>query len=231
MEQAEIMQLLKEAADPNCPGQRVTSIQCLLGHASPAMGSDGVFRFDSSNGGLLSVVDRLFTQTYKNCRQKFPDLFPVFALICGGKDVDIDWSLMEKCGNGKIRRCFVEQENYILSAKRVNEIYNDCLWSEDKFSNEDALQVFSGVMRKAFLSKTNLKKHEEEIFKMLIELPDEFMQSKGGGWAFVNACIDKNNNQWAEQQTMEYLFMLGIGIDKVKAYIPLGVYTYFVVLD
>ncbi|NQT49448.1 hypothetical protein HQ571_02010 [Candidatus Kuenenbacteria bacterium] len=56
---------------------------------------------------------------------------------------------------------------------------------------------------------------------MLAELPDEFKESGGGGMSFMNACYDRNGNQWTGMhKRMEELFQLGIGIKKAKCLMP-----------
>ena len=42
----------------------------------------------------------------------------------------------------------------------------------------------------------------------------------GGGWSFLQACVDKNGNHWGEHSNMEELFCLGIAIGKVESLLP-----------
>lgn len=96
-----------------------------------------------------------------------------------------------------------------LSAKRVSELFNECL--------KDAGQEVDGVLHKAVLDVAG---HEDEITTMLAELPDEFHADKGGGWTFLNACMDRHGHHWAEHPTMEKLFMLGIAAGKARWQLP-----------
>jgi hypothetical protein len=62
---------------------------------------------------------------------------------------------------------------------------------------------------------------EDEIGDMLDELPAEFQASGGGGWTFLNACNDKDGNQWTGMHAvMEQLFCLGIAAGKARWTIP-----------
>ena len=109
--------------------------------------------------------------------------------------------------------------NKILTADRVEKIFTECLFNENE--STDGSVKAEGIMTSVGFHPGRLAKHQAEIISMLNELPDEFQQSKGGGWTFLNACNDKHGNQWTGLHvTMEQLFLLGIGINKVKFLIP-----------
>ena len=94
-------------------------------------------------------------------------------------------------------------------------------------------------MNDACFDEKALDTHKDEIIEMLMELPDEFKASGGGGWSFLNMCLDRNGTQWADLHvTMEKLLLLGIGIKKAKYLMPRpfwktfpGKMPYFIILD
>jgi hypothetical protein len=56
---------------------------------------------------------------------------------------------------------------------------------------------------------------------MLLELPDTFMKTKGGGWSFLNACMNKNGEQWtAFHPKVQELFCLGLALDICSYTLP-----------
>ncbi len=109
--------------------------------------------------------------------------------------------------------------NKILSAEAVNAIFQDCLFKND----EDASNHIKaeGIVHNAEFHPDRLNSNKDVIEAMLDELPNEFKESGGGGWSFLNACNDKHGNQWTGLHlAMEQLILLGIAIDKVKCLIP-----------
>lgn len=124
-----------------------------------------------------------------------------------------------------------------LSTKRVENVFMDCLFrgGEDTSSHVKA----EGITTNVGFHPERLKNHETEIIEMLNELPDEFKETSGGGMSFLNACNDKQGNQWTSfHHTMEQLFQLGIASGKVKLLLPRkmwgvlpGGMPYYVILD
>jgi len=95
----------------------------------------------------------------------------------------------------------------------------DCLFKE----GEDTSNYVKaeGIMTNVGFHPERLASHKAEVDEMLAELPDEFKKSMGGGWSFLNACNDKNGNQWTDlQKTMEQLVLLGIALGVVKFQLP-----------
>lgn len=82
-----------------------------------------------------------------------------------------------------------------------------------------------GIMLPARFDKRRLADHAELIAGLLGELPDEFKASGGGGWSFLNACMDRHGRQWTGMHsTMDKLFMLGAGIGMVECQMPRDVW-------
>jgi hypothetical protein len=101
----------------------------------------------------------------------------------------------------------------MITSDRVSEIF------EATISNTGDIEVEG--LTKCIFSREKIEPYQDEIFEMLKCLPDNFMQSKGGGWSFLNACQDNKGNQWTgSQRYMEQLFLLGMAIGKVNLLMP-----------
>jgi hypothetical protein len=103
-----------------------------------------------------------------------------------------------------------------LTDERVRALFFACL-----HATGDPVRV-EGVVTRTELDRQQLEAHRAEIEALLDELPDQFKQSPGGGgWSFLNACMDKHDNQWTGfHRTMEFLFLLGLGLGVVECSLP-----------
>ncbi len=121
-----------------------------------------------------------------------------------------------------------------LTAENVEKVFGEC-FSE----SEDKAVKCEVVVHSFSFCKEKLQENKKNIVDMLSCLPKEFMQNAGGGYSFLAACNDKDGNQWTGLHlTMEKLFALGIGIEKVKCLLPREIWSalpggmpYFVVLE
>lgn len=103
-----------------------------------------------------------------------------------------------------------------LSAENVEKIFKEC-FSE----NTDGTVKCDVVINSYSFCAKKLQENKQNIVDMLYCLPKGFMQNIGGGHSFLMACYDKDGNQWTDlHSTMEKLFALGIGINKVKCSLP-----------
>lgn len=130
-----------------------------------------------------------------------------------------------------------------LSAANVTKTFASCLASKNDIAGDmtsDGTIMVTGALPNlsAVFKKESLKKHEADIVSMLDSLPQEFKESCGGGWSFLNACIDKDGNQWGEQSTVNQLLMLGLATGKARYTLPREMWSmlpggvpYFVVDD
>jgi len=112
-----------------------------------------------------------------------------------------------------------ETTEYKLTAKRVNEVFNNCLFREDEphdnFIKADGIQISVGF------HPERLDINADEIKLMLGQLDDNFKSKAGGGWTFLNMCNDRHGRQWTDfHRTMEQLVLLGIGIKAVSYLMP-----------
>lgn len=125
----------------------------------------------------------------------------------------------------------------MIDSERVNEIFLDSLFKDGEDTTNR--REVEGILNKFGFHPERLESHRTEIEEMLMQLPDEFKQSIGGGWSFLQACMDRDGNQWTGlHRRMDQLFSLGIALGKVKNQLPRelwealpGGMPYFVVLD
>ena len=124
-----------------------------------------------------------------------------------------------------------------LESERVTEIFTDCLFREGEDTTDHVKA--EGILHNVGFHPGRLEEYEDEILEMLLELPEEFQASVGGGMSFLNACVDKDGRQWTgEHRVMDQLFLLGTGIGRVKLCLPREVWDalpggmpYYIVLD
>ena len=110
-----------------------------------------------------------------------------------------------------------------LDAERVHAILLDCLFKEEETHDgkppEDAV-IVEGIMRRFGLNKQRAESHRSEIAGLLAELPDEFREGKGGGWSFLNGCMDRKGRQWGEQINVDELVVIGQAVGLAKYQMP-----------
>lgn len=103
-----------------------------------------------------------------------------------------------------------------LTATNVDEITERCL-SQEQSEN---IKNVEGITRTWAFDPWMLNLHADDIYSMLLQLPENFRKSAGGGWSFLCACNNNEGCQWGEHFHMEMLFCLGIAIGKVKFLLP-----------
>lgn len=107
-----------------------------------------------------------------------------------------------------------------LTAERVSKIFADCLFRDEELPPQEYVSA-PGITTNVGFHPERIKGYKDEIVEMLAELPDEFQESGGGGWSFLNACNDKHGDQWTGMhRTMEQLFQLGLAVGKVTCQLP-----------
>lgn len=115
--------------------------------------------------------------------------------------------------------------NSILTATRVHEVFRACLFHDGE---DTSTRVKVECITQSFgFHPERLEEQRPVIEEMLAELPDEFQKNGGGGWSFLNACMDKHGNHWAEHPTMQLLVALGLGIGRVHFSLPREMWSVF----
>jgi len=105
-----------------------------------------------------------------------------------------------------------------LTAENVKETFMNCLFKEGEDINTAV--IGKGVMTNAGFHPQRLKDATPNIEAMLNELPDVFKPDSGGGMSFLQACMDKNGNQWGEHSNIDQLVCLGLASGKLKYLMP-----------
>lgn len=107
-------------------------------------------------------------------------------------------------------------------ANEVDRIMRDCL-----NGTADGAVIVDGIVRKFGLNPEKISSHNEEIRALLNEMPDTFHKDTGGGWSFLNLCVDKSGAQWGEHSNMEALLVLGIAAGMAEIMIPRDMWAIF----
>lgn len=107
----------------------------------------------------------------------------------------------------------------LINPNRVNEILRDCLFNEDEIVNGTPIVepiAVDGVRMKIVFHPGRVEANKAEIAQILIQLPEEFKE----GWSFLNLCMDKEGNHWAEHRTCDELVMLGLATGLMEYVLP-----------
>ncbi len=107
----------------------------------------------------------------------------------------------------------MDNQKEILSEERVNEIFEKLLFKDDELrGGKPIVEPIWGMGRQNefgfFPERLNARK--EEIMNMLLELPDQFKESEGGGYPFISAQYRKDMTFWTTNlQHVEQLMAMG----------------------
>lgn len=116
-----------------------------------------------------------------------------------------------------------------LSAENVVATVKKCLpesvnQEEEKLlMNGEAPEGFvlaEGVRSRFAFRKSAVEQVREDVKSMLAQLPENFMKGKGGGWSFLQACMNKDEVQWGEHRNIDDLICLGSALGMVKFCMP-----------
>lgn len=100
-------------------------------------------------------------------------------------------------------------------AARVNEIVLDCLFRDAELEEgrppPNAI-VVEGIVRRMGFHPGRLAQNTPKILELIKEIvADPFLVPEnggGGGWSFLNLCVDRAGEQWGEHRDMEDFFLL-----------------------
>lgn len=111
-----------------------------------------------------------------------------------------------------------------IDPKKVSDIFVSCLYTGEEISKDGdippgAISV-NGILHKFAFNPQRIEIHRQEVKEFLSQLPVEFHQTSGGGWSFLQACMDRDGNQWGEHVNMDQLFCLGLGLGMVESLLP-----------
>ena len=126
-----------------------------------------------------------------------------------------DDELAEAYGLPSFQQGFIQLQME-LNAENVDKVFKECL-SKEKEGNE-VVHVGAVLENAQFaFDKKKLDLYRTEITSWVEQLPDNFQESKGGGWSFLNMAFTKDGRLWTGYHfVMEQLLCLAIGIGKMK---------------
>ena len=106
-----------------------------------------------------------------------------------------------------------------LTPERVSELFEKCLFQDGE--DTSTAVVVEGIVANVGFHPGRLAAAADEIRALLNELPEKFRENEGGGWSFLNACMDRHDHQWTGvHSTMEQLFLLGLASGQVECLLP-----------
>lgn len=124
-------------------------------------------------------------------------------------------------------------ESEKLTSENVESIFHKLFYDKDVFSedlesnkekilnNPNTVIVEGITLKNVVFDKTKVEEHKETIRKFLEQIPHQFHQNSGGGWSFLNLCINKDDEQWTGfHSTMEMLTIIGIAAGFVSYTLP-----------
>ncbi len=107
-----------------------------------------------------------------------------------------------------------------LTPGAVDEIMRACLFTADEVAQSPEpleMLVIEGIAKTYGFHPGRISEYASRIGDLLAELPLAFRRTHGGGWSFLNACDDRDGNQWTGLHVeMEALFCLGIAAGKAR---------------
>lgn len=108
-----------------------------------------------------------------------------------------------------------------LNPTHVEEVFRACLAHGEQ---SHPTVTVKGILHNAHFAVSELQKRHKEIGAMLDLLPTPFQKLEkggGGGWSFLQACLDNDGNLWTGVHlTMEQLFMLGLATEQASFCMP-----------
>jgi len=109
-------------------------------------------------------------------------------------------------------------------ADKINEVLFDCFFKPEELVDGTKMPsngiMVEGVVNNFGFNPERIEKNKEKIRSFLNMMPSEFHKNSGGGWSFLNLCMDANGNQWGEHSNMEALVALGIASNMAKYVLP-----------
>jgi hypothetical protein len=107
----------------------------------------------------------------------------------------------------------------LIDPEEVERAFMDCLFREGE---DTTVHVRAdGITQDVGFHPSRLESHRAQVEAWLQALPENFTSPAAGGWSFLQACNDRNGEQWTGLHLrMEQLFQLGVGLGAVKLLTP-----------
>jgi len=124
----------------------------------------------------------------------------------------------------------------VLSADRLKEMIRSSMYDEGEVS-VDAYEtgklpagamIVEGITAMFVFKPDRLEVHRDEALLMIDQLNDNFKVGGGGGWSFLNLCMDKDENQWTGfHQAQEMLVVICMGLGLARYVLPRAMWSSF----
>ena len=72
--------------------------------------------------------------------------------------------------------------------------------------------VVQTAMQYLAFNKARLENHRAAVVDMIREIPNEFIDTVGGGWSLINLPLRKDGVQWGEQWNADLFFGIAKGL-------------------
>lgn len=106
-----------------------------------------------------------------------------------------------------------------LTPENVETVLLDCLYAEEPDDVSEPI-IVTGLTFKLAFDPAKIQSHLLEIHSMLMQLPDDFMASGGGGMTFLAMNVRNDGVQWGQHRDMEKLVLLGLAINMITFPLP-----------
>lgn len=112
-----------------------------------------------------------------------------------------------------------------LTQSNVNKIFLNSFYPGKP---EPEAVVVEGITIKASFDPSKLEKFRTDVTLMLDQLPTQFRKVDGvGGWTFLNGVMDHNGTIWGNQDDLQELLLLGLGLGVLEFCLPKEVWHKF----
>jgi len=104
----------------------------------------------------------------------------------------------------------------LINSEEVTAMFKDCLFRDAEVNPPPTDFVkTNGIAVNIEFHPTRLDSHKRRIGEIVGNLSKEFVE--GGGWTFLNMCLDKNGNQWTSfHKVQDQLLCLAVGTNQGK---------------
>lgn len=114
-----------------------------------------------------------------------------------------------------------------LTSKNVSDVMLECLFADEEMDTTTGFPKggvkavhAQGIVLRVGFHKERLEARREDVRSMLDQLPDEFRETVGGGWSFLNMCNTRDGVQWGEHRNMDELLTLGLALGLMEIQVP-----------
>lgn len=120
-----------------------------------------------------------------------------------------------------------EEEKFLIDPQEVDRAFAACFYTEEEIKSfiEGKLPaeavIVEGIKGKLAFDPQRLEAQRKKVTEWLKALPHQFRRNSGGGWSFLNACVQENGVQWTGfHLIVDELFCLGMGLGLVECQLP-----------